>query len=369
MDTPELPLNPTPADVLLLKHANPTYSDSVLIWGVGNGALPALIAKRGNPARTMAVDRNVVTLSEAARHSTAIAFTRPIFLSAFELRDKVPPAFFSLALVNISNVTSADALAADLARIGTLLRPGGTIYVVGAKNRGIDSVGKELERIFGAAQLVEYKKGQRLYAATRREDYIPPELPPELEQEVDIRGQRFILRERPGVFARGLLDPATVMLAEAMLVRDADSVLDMGGGSGILGMVAARLSEVGDVFITEADIEAVELARLNIERNGIRNATVLAGDGAFPVRYRQFDVVVTNPPFHQGGEQTSSIAERFIDHAATVLRSDGIFYLVANRFLKYEPKLGEYFRELREVAGDGKFKVLEMRGPKRGDEL
>ncbi len=370
MDTPELTPNLTPnltpADALLLKHAHPTYSDSVLIWGVGNGALPTAIAERGNPARTMAVDRSVVTLAEAARHSPAIAFVRPIFLSTVELRNKVPPAFFTLALVNIGYAASSEAVAADLARIGTLLRPGGTVYVVGAKNKGIDSAGKELERIFGAAQLVEFKKGQRLYVATRTDGYIPPELSPELEQEVEIRGQRFILRERAGVFARGLLDPATAMLADAMLVRAADSVLDMGGGSGILGMVAARLSDVGDVFITDADIEAVELARLNIERNGIRNITVLAGDGAFPVRYRQFDVVVTNPPFHAGRNQDTGLAVRFIDHATTVLRSDGIFYLVANRFLKYEPKLGEYFRETREIAGDGKFKVLEMRGPKRG---
>ncbi len=369
MDTSELVPNLTPADALLAEHIKPSYSDSVLIWGVGNGALPDIIAARGNPARTMAVDRNVVTLNQAARNSNEIVFRRPVFLSTVELRSKVPPAFFSLALVNIGYSASDDALAADLARIGTLLRAGGTIFVAGPKNKGIASAGKELERIFGAAQLVAYKKGQRLYAATRTQEYIPPEPPSELEVEIEVRGQRLTLRERPGVFARGLLDPATAMLAETMLVRNADSVLDLGCGSGILGMVAARLSAVGDVFMTDADIEAVELARLNVERNAIRNATVVAGDGAFPVRYRQFDVIVTNPPFHQGREQTTATAARFIDHAATVLRSDGIFYLVANRFLKYEPKLGEYFREVREVAGDGRFKVLEMRGPKRGEEL
>lgn len=357
------------ADRLLLEHVNPAYNDSVLIWGAGNGALANQIAAKGNAARTMAVDRNVMTLHEAARNSNEIVFSRPIFLSTVELRAKVPAAFFTLALVNIGYSSSSETLAADLAYIGTLLRPGGTVYVVGAKNKGIDALGSELERIFGNATLVGYKRGQRLYAATRSADFTPPAPPAELDHAVEVRGQTLILRERPGVFARGLLDAATAMLADTMLIREADSVLDLGCGSGILGMVAARLSDVGEVFMTDADIEAIELARINIERNGIANAKAIAGDGAFPVRYRQFDVIVTNPPFHQGRTQDTSLVNRFIDHAATVLRSDGIFYLVANRFLKYEPKLGEYFREVREAAGDGKYKVLEMRGPKRGDEL
>lgn len=369
MDITEIKPQLSPADALLAEHISPAYSDSVLIWGAGNGALANVVAAQGNAARTMVVERNVVMLNDAAAHSNSFAFSRPIFLSTVEARTKVPPNFFTLALVNINYSASDEALYTDLAYMSGLLREGGAIYVVGPKNKGIDAAGKELERIFGASTLVAYKRGQRLYSAVRPANFTPPVASPELDHEVQVRGQRLILRERPGVFARGLLDPATAMLADTMLIREADAVLDLGCGSGILGLVAARLSDSGEVYLTDADIEAVELAQINIQRNGVRNAKAVAGNGAFPVRYHQFDIVVTNPPFHAGREQDTSLVNRFIDHAATVLRSDGLFYLVANRFLRYEPKLAEHFREVREAGGDGKFKVLEMRGPRRGEEL
>ncbi|HLL80118.1 MAG TPA: methyltransferase, partial [Ktedonobacteraceae bacterium] len=44
--------------------------------------------------------------------------------------------------------------------------------------------------------------------------------------------------------------------------------------------------------------------------------------------------------------------------AAQVLRPRGRFYLVANRFLKYEPTMREAFTTFEEVAGNARFKVL-----------
>jgi len=67
---------------------------------------------------------------------------------------------------------------------------------------------------------------------------------------------------------------------------------------------------------------------------------------------------VTNPPFHLGGIQTMEVAERFIREAAQVLRPRGRFYLVANRFLKYEPTMRAYFKLVEEVGGNTRFKVL-----------
>ncbi len=73
---------------------------------------------------------------------------------------------------------------------------------------------------------------------------------------------------------------------------------------------------------------------------------------------QRFDLVVTNPPFHLGGIQTTQIAERLIREAAQVLRPRGRFYLVANRFLKYEPTMRACFKLVEEVSGNTRFKVL-----------
>jgi 16S rRNA (guanine1207-N2)-methyltransferase len=84
----------------------------------------------------------------------------------------------------------------------------------------------------------------------------------------------------------------------------------------------------------------------------------LASDGAQAVLQQRFDLVVTNPPFHAGGLQTTEIAQRFIREAAQVLKARGRFYLVANRFLKYEPALRAHFKKVEEVGGNTRYKVL-----------
>jgi 16S rRNA (guanine1207-N2)-methyltransferase len=95
-----------------------------------------------------------------------------------------------------------------------------------------------------------------------------------------------------------------------------------------------------------------------IERLGLTNVQALPSDGTQAVREQRFDLVVTNPPFHAGGVQTTDIGHRFIREAAQVLRPRGRFYVVANRFLRYEPTIRECFGMVEEVGGTGRFKVL-----------
>ncbi|HEX9441586.1 MAG TPA: methyltransferase, partial [Roseiflexaceae bacterium] len=86
--------------------------------------------------------------------------------------------------------------------------------------------------------------------------------------------------------------------------------------------------------------------------------TASVGDGIGAAPGTAYDLIATNPPFHLGRRQTTSIARAFIADAARALRPAGRFYLVANRFLPYEPNIEAAFGNVREVAGDGRYKVL-----------
>ena len=130
------------------------------------------------------------------------------------------------------------------------------------------------------------------------------------------------------------MDEGTRMLLEALEVRVSDVALDIGCGAGFIGASIARRATKGQVTMVDASFAAVEAARRLIEQDGLSNVQVLPGDGAQELLEQRFDLVVTNPPFHIGGIQTTEIAERFIREAAQVLRLRGRFYLVANRFLK-----------------------------------
>jgi 16S rRNA (guanine1207-N2)-methyltransferase len=230
---------------------------------------------------------------------------------------------------------------------------GGRLYVVGAKERGILTIAKRMQEYFGNAETLEISKGQRVLCARKNSDAdrgnlwqpAEPQLLPvfaggsELQQPVTV-------------------DEGTRLLLAALDVRTTDIALDIGCGAGSIGLHIARLASKGQVTMVDVSLAAVATAQEAARASGLTNVRVLPSDGAQAVLNQRFDLVATNPPFHQGGIQTTAIAERFIREAAQVLRPQGRFYLVANRFLKYEPTLRACFKHCEEVGGNTRYKVL-----------
>ncbi len=224
------------------------------------------------------------------------------------------------------------------------LRPRGRLYVLGAKERGILTIGKHMQELFGNLETLEISKGQRVLCSQQNNS----------EEQRPLRAEEAVLP----VFASNKLDEGTRLLIEALEVHVTDHALDIGCGAGFLGLHIARKATQGMVTMVDASLAAVASAQQAIAQSGLSNVQVLASDATRAVQGQRFDLIVTNPPFHQGGIQTTKVAERFIQEAAPLLRPRGRFYLVANRFLKYEPVLRAHFAQLEEVGGDSRYKVL-----------
>ena len=74
----------------------------------------------------------------------------------------------------------------------------------------------------------------------------------------------------------------------------------------------------------------------------------------------RFDAIVCNPPFHALGRgERPDIGRAFIASAADALKPGGRLWLVANRHLPYEQALGEGFAQMRTVAQQRGFKIVE----------
>ncbi len=84
----------------------------------------------------------------------------------------------------------------------------------------------------------------------------------------------------------------TVVLDE---VRPADRVLDMGTGSGVNAILAARTAE--DVLAVDINPHAVEAARANAERNGVADRVEVRRSDVFTAVDGRFDLVIFDPPF------------------------------------------------------------------------
>jgi 16S rRNA (guanine1207-N2)-methyltransferase len=240
------------------------------------------------------------------------------------------------------------------------LKAGGRLYVVGAKDRGVLSVAKRMQAQFGNVETLAISKGHRVVCSTQPRQNIVAESPGDSPPLAGTRdgGMADASSLISAVFASGKLDEGTRLLLGALEVHVTDDALDIGCGAGFIGMHIAGLANKGSVTMVDASLAAVDAAQGMIEQSGLTNIRVLASDGAQAVLSERFDLVVTNPPFHLGGMQTTETAERFIREAAQVLRRWGRFYLVANRFLKYEPVMRSCFGTVEEVDGNTRYKVL-----------
>lgn len=145
------------------------------------------------------------------------------------------------------------------------------------------------------------------------------------EVRASIRGHGFVFTSDAGVFSRGRVDRGTELLLEALDLGPCESVLDLGCGYGIVGIVAARLSEGGHVILTDVNERAVALARRNLAANGTRNAEVRLGELYAPVEDLRFDHIVCNPPLRAG----RAVVDRIVSEAPDHLQEGGRLWLVA----------------------------------------
>ena len=88
----------------------------------------------------------------------------------------------------------------------------------------------------------------------------------------------------------------TLALADAILKYKVSSVFDVGTGSGLLAMVAAKRG-AKKVVALDINPSAIDIARKNSKLNGVENIRFVQGDIADEVHRGKFDLIVTNPPF------------------------------------------------------------------------
>lgn len=164
----------------------------------------------------------------------------------------------------------------------------------------------------------------------------------------------------PGMFSHDRVDEASEMLASRLPADFSGNAADFGAGWGYLSaMLAEQAPRTASIDLFEADYYALECAKKNLADLDSEIALRfhwhdLVGE---PVKSK-FDLVMMNPPFHQGHAAEPSLGQAFIRAAAGALRQGGTLMLVANRGLPYESVLTETFRHHGETCRNARFKLL-----------
>lgn len=163
------------------------------------------------------------------------------------------------------------------------------------------------------------------------------------------------IKTLPGVFSRDGLDVGSQLLLSTLTPHTKGKVLDVGCGAGVL--CAALASHSPKVRLTLCDVSApaVEASRATLAANGLEGE-VFASNVFSEVKGR-FDMIMSNPPFHDGMQTSLDAAQTLIRGAVRHLNSGGELRIVANAFLPYPKILDETFGFHDVIAQTGRFKV------------
>lgn len=174
-----------------------------------------------------------------------------------------------------------------------------------------------------------------------------------------IEGGRFI--SRPGIFAWDRIDIASALLAKHLPQDLSGTAADLGAGFGFLAAeLLDRCPGITTLDLYEAEMRALDLAKLNLSSIGQRKALSFHWHDVTSGLLGKYDVIITNPPFHaQRGVDRPDIGRRFITVAAQALNDRGRLWLVANRHLPYESVLASEFARARTVVEQHGFKIVE----------
>jgi len=167
---------------------------------------------------------------------------------------------------------------------------------------------------------------------------------------VIIRNQHVALTLVSGTFSAKKVDKGSLVLADYMKVNENDTVLDLGCGIGVIGLVASKLTK-NSVILTDINTRAVEMAEKNTQ--GISNISILQGNLYEPVKDRKFDVILINVPQNAGRDICSSMIVQAKGH----LNKNGSLQIVERH-----NRGGKFFEDLMQET----FGNLEILAKKAG---
>lgn len=300
-------------------------------------------------------------LCEQSFKPFAVALER----SGLRVGDPEPSQRFKLVMLLPSR--QREEARTQFARAARLVEPGGVVIASMANDEGARSGESDFRQLFGTAQVIS-KHHCRVFWSTAQSDGLDQSL---LEAWHALDTPRVIadgrFSSRPGLFAWNRIDPASALLAAALPADLRGRVADLGAGYGYLACeVLRRCAAVDAIDLYEAEARALQPARINID------ATLKQMDRPIEVSIHwhdvtmglpgRYDVIVSNPPFHQGRADQPQLGQAFIAAAANALNPQGSLWLVANRHLPYEQTLTTRFRDVETVVVRNGFKVFKAHG-------
>jgi len=238
-----------------------------------------------------------------------------------------------------------------------LLKPGGELILAGEKQQGIQTYIKKAEQRLGSEAVVEKDGPARIGVIQKKsvgealDDSDYPTLRPAISTE-DV-----LFYSKPGVFGWQKIDQGSAFLASHLTksVIQGRRVLDLGCGYGYISVMAQKY-QPAVTHATDNNAAALLACRKNFALNNITGDVIAdhIGSSLAP----GYDVVLCNPPFHQGFDVEHSLTHDFVAASARLLTKHGQAFFVTNSFVPLEKVAVSYFGRVSVLANNRQFKVI-----------
>jgi 16S rRNA (guanine1207-N2)-methyltransferase len=339
---PESALRVPRAEQLLIDACADIEADCILSTSLGRAQFAAATARRLPRSQVVCHFLDLYDSEQALDATAGQGINLAIVCSA-----DFPEGHCDVAAIPVSKFGEAELTRDILQSAYTRLIDGGRL-IAAVDNPDDTWLHAELRKLFAKVTRDPVRRGV-VYSGIRHGDLKRPR---DFRSEFAFRdgGHLVKLVTRPGVFSHRQLDLGARALLEAMTVEAGDRVLDVGCGSGAVGLAAALRADNVHVTAIDSNARAVECTRVGAVLNGIGDRIDVIPDahGRAPDP-GTYDVVVGNPPYYSHYQ----IAEIFVQAARRALKPGGRVRLVTKKDDWHRARLGQLFDQVESTSVRG----------------
>ena len=141
---------------------------------------------------------------------------------------------------------------------------------------------------------------------------------PTWEDYTPVHSDELIIELDPGMAFGTGTHPTTVLCIQALerTVHKGDRIVDVGTGSGVLSIAAAKLG-AGEITALDLDEVAVNVAKINIKLNKVQDVVTVQQNNLLEGIAGEADIIVANI--------LAEVIVRFVDDASKIVKKDGYF--------------------------------------------
>jgi len=334
-------------ELLLADKVNINEEDRVLIIQSGFGFLGTVLGAKADETVMYETSARATKFSRTNAQNNSIKGTKvvnkPEISDIEDSFDKIIYAPESYAPV--------DLVKRRLSQAANKTTEKGEIYISGKKKSGLKRYRKYLqqnsqkEKIGTQGNILAYKFSKISKM---------PEVDIEKHFKTELNNMEADFKTSEGLFSSGKLDEGTKILLENINLENPNKILDLGCGYGAISVFLSKKYKA-TFYLSDDNARASKYAKKNMEKSGAENFKIKTADCLDGFQDEKFDVIISNPPTHQG----KGVTDKIFNQAAEALSKQGELWLVYNQNMRFEDELSEKFNKVEKVEQEDNFLVLK----------